>query len=78
MDNVLKNEKVPMINTGGNVRYVSNTLVPELKAMGWHIVVNPKREYYPELDQANKNNLLGVIDVTEDVNQNNALVYDEV
>lgn len=67
-----------MINPRGSLREVSSTLVPELKAAGWKIVVNPKKDYYPELDQDNKNNLLGVTDVTEDVNQNNTLVYDEV
>lgn len=45
-----------MINPRGSLREIQAMMVPELKAQGWRVVVNPKRDYFPELDEANKNN----------------------
>lgn len=44
-----------MINTRGRVIQVLNNDVPQRKSEGWKVVVNPRRDYYPEYDQSNKN-----------------------
>lgn len=42
---------VSMISIDGGLRQIPEYLVPELQKKGWKIIVNPKRNYYPELDQ---------------------------
>lgn len=42
---------VSIIGLDGGLRYIPEYLVPELQKKGWKVVVNPKRNYYPELDQ---------------------------
>lgn len=42
---------VSMISIDGGLRHMPEYLVPELQKKGWKIIVNPKRNYYPELDQ---------------------------
>lgn len=74
-DFVSRTELVSVVNTRGSLKYVQANLVPELKAQGWHIVVNPKRSYFPELDKENKYNLGPV---AEDVDDGNILVFEDV
>ena len=76
MDNIIKTELVTMVNTRGSLKYIQSSLVNDLKAQGWRIVVNPKREYYPELDQENKNNTAGP--VAEELDQGNILQFEDV
>lgn len=41
-------------------------MVDELKAQGWKIVVNAKREYAPELDQENPNTKINNRDLIDE------------
>ena len=75
-DFISRTDTVSMVNIRGSLKYVQAGMVPELKAQGWRIVVNPKREYYPELDQENKNNNMGP--VAEELDEGNILKYEEV
>lgn len=73
---VNRNELVSVINTRGNLRYVQSGMIPELKAQGWKVVVNPKREYYPELDIENKNHNAGPVE--EELDEYNILKFEDV
>ena len=49
--NICSQNHTHLIGTDGGLRHISSPyLVPELEKQGWRIVVNPKREYYPEYD----------------------------
>jgi len=52
MDGVRKNELISFYNTTGSLRYRPASEAPYLKSIGWKQVVNPKRDYAPELDQS--------------------------
>ena len=75
MDSVIKTEQVSMVNTRGSLKYVQASLVPELKALGWKIVVNPKRSYFPELDSENK---YKSGPVEEELEEGNILKFEDV
>lgn len=55
-----------MFNTRGSLREVPSMMVDELKAQGWKIVVNAKREYAPELDQENPNTKINNRDLIDE------------
>ena len=42
-----------VISIDGGLRHTKHYLIPELIKQGWRRVDNPKRNYYPELDQTN-------------------------
>lgn len=72
---ISKNELVSVVNTRGSLKYVQSGMVPELKAQGWHIVVNPKRSYFPELDSENK---YKSGPVEEELEEGNVLRFEDV
>ena len=46
-----KNQKFPIIGLDGGLRYMPAYMLNDLQKQGWRLVTNPKRSYYPELDQ---------------------------
>lgn len=76
-NNIARSGTVSMYNTRGSLKYVQAGMVPELKAQGWHIVVNPKRNYAPELDVENKNNF-NPAPAEEDIDQVNILKFEDI
>lgn len=76
MDAVIRSEKVTMVNPRGSLREIQAGMVPELKAQGWRIVVNPKREYFPELDAENKHNIVGHVE--EELDQSSILQFEDI
>lgn len=40
-----------VIATDGGLRHVAGNTVNDLILRGWKVVVNPKRNYYPEYDR---------------------------
>ena len=41
-----------MINPGdGGLRCIPHYMVPDLEKLGWRVVMNPKRKWYPEFDR---------------------------
>lgn len=75
--NIARSGTVSMYNTRGSLKYVQAGMVPELKAAGWRIVVNPKRSYAPELDVENKNNFNAAPE-EEDIDQVNILKFEDI
>ncbi len=68
-----------MINPRGGLREIQASLVPQLKEQGWKIVVNPKRDYYPELDNSGKNSRMqNVSEIDDDIENKNILVFEDV
>lgn len=79
MDSLVKVDKVTMINPRGSLREVHASMVAELKVQGWKIVINPKREYYPELDSINlKNKMVQTNEYDDEVESVNILQYEEI
>lgn len=46
-----RNESTFIIGLDGGLRKVPAHMVNALQKQGWHIVVNPKRQYFPEYDR---------------------------
>lgn len=80
---------VTMINTRGRLCYVSNSEVPLRKQQGclehngehkWQIIINPKRNYYPEYDCSNPHNKIVISkgDINEDEESKNYLIFENV
>jgi len=57
---------ITMINIRGRVVRVRRWEVPLCRQQGMKIIVNPKREYYPEYDQENQRS----IPITENIAEN--------
>ena len=74
-NSIIKLDIVTMVNTRGSLKYIQANLVPELKAQGWKIVVNPKRSYFPELDIENK---YKSGPVAEELEEANILQFEDV
>lgn len=74
-DFISKTELVSVVNTRGSLKYVQANLVDDLKAQGWHIVINPKRSYFPELDTENKYRAGPVV---EELDEGNILNFEDV
>lgn len=47
----MNDQRVHMVGTDGGLRTIPSYLVDELTKKGWKLVINPKRNYYPEYDQ---------------------------
>lgn len=79
MDNIYSSAKVTMINPRGGLREIQSSMVPDLKSQGWKIVVNPKRDYYPELDSSGKNSKThSVSEIDDDIESRNILIFEDV
>jgi hypothetical protein len=78
MDTVTRVGKATMYNLGGALREVNISEVVYLKSIGWLEVLNPKRNYAPELDRANRKNISPTTVVEDDMNQDNILKFDYV
>lgn len=46
-----RNEKTPIIGLDGRLRWLPAYMIKDLQKQGWRLVTNPRREYFPELDQ---------------------------
>ena len=53
-----QNAKVSMISTDGGVKWIPTYLKDKMEKEGWKVVIDPKRDYYMELDQTLKNPLV--------------------
>ena len=69
---------VTMINLRGRLCYVASSEVSTRKSQGWQIIVNPRREYYPEWDQDNKNQMSRRGEINEDEDSKNYLKYEDI
>lgn len=75
---MISTDKVTMINTRGGLREVSSMMVEELKSQGWRQVVNPKRDYFPELDKSTKDSKQGDTDIDDEIESQNILKFTRV
>ena len=71
-----KNTTISLVAPDGKVRYVPSYMKDELIAKGWRIVINPKREYYPELDKSLKSNTTP--NVLENVEEGDILEVEKI
>lgn len=44
-------ELISMVGVDGGLRRIPTYLANDLQKKGWRIVLNPKRNYFPEYDQ---------------------------
>lgn len=71
-------QEVTMINTRGRVVRVRQWEVPMCREQGMKIIINPKREYYPEYDMENQRAIPLTDNLEDNIEQENKLEVEVV
>lgn len=72
------NEIVTMINTRGRVVRVKQWEVPLCREQGMKIIINPKKEYYPDLDSENQRYEPPTDNLPENIEEGDALEVEAI
>lgn len=72
------NQEVTMINTRGRVVHAKRWMLADLRQQGMKIIVNPKREYYPEHDAENQRFTPATDNMAENIAEGSLLEVDSV